>query len=311
MFARKMGRRILILRSYRDGRGRVCQARLGHCFDGPGLEQLLGAIEKLYPGVEVARLRERAFEKLGELGPARPAENRSEKVSRAARALVTLLAECPEMGPESPELDVLRTRLQKLEGLDGLARVRSLRSRYSLRRRCFERIEAPDYLDGLDRAADQLLQQGRLLEGLQVLSEGVRAQPTSVRRLNYGALLQRLGRLPEAADQYSRTGPELPSKHYNLAAVEWLHGRPQQALEHVCRGFVRDPEFEQTRQGDGSYWSRFGDLWPEEGKGFFKRVGAEMLVRRRVRQCREGGVRARRLVSSLSLKWFLPKVLGL
>jgi len=37
MFIRKHGRRYLILHSYRDGRGKVCQRRLGHFWDEGGL----------------------------------------------------------------------------------------------------------------------------------------------------------------------------------------------------------------------------------------------------------------------------------
>lgn len=92
MFLRQMGRRILILHSYRDGLGKVCQRRLGHFLDSTSLEKQLDELPGRCPEFagEWVRLRQRAQALLDSTRPLQPRERQARK---AIQTLLNWLAE--------------------------------------------------------------------------------------------------------------------------------------------------------------------------------------------------------------------------
>jgi len=108
-----MGRRILILHSYRDGRGAVCQHQPGHFTDLAGLETKLEELPRRFPDFkcDTNRLRARAQELLSVAK-----EPRATSTKQACKALQTLLkwlGEGRDVQDLGPELATLRVRLQE------------------------------------------------------------------------------------------------------------------------------------------------------------------------------------------------------
>jgi hypothetical protein len=290
MFIRRMGRRLLVLESYRDGQGKVCQRRWGDFVDLAGLTRVCEALGQHLSGEQLSQLRERGESMLGELPAAVSVEERRRKVTGLAKRLVHALDE--GLVPEGAELTALRQRLEK-----------GAVSRWGSRRRRLEEHEAPDYVDALEK---QIREQG---PSLAVLEERVRLGHNWVRQLELGGLLQASGQLERARAVYVRISKRVPARHYQLASLAWAENEYRMALEHLCQGFLEDLDFESTRQAKGAYWENFGEHWSELGRAFFLEVAGSTLVRMNLARVRAQGVRVRRLLPSVSDRWFLPKVL--
>lgn len=199
------------------------------------------------------------------------------------------------------------------------SQARAARSRLSPRRRRMDPTEptALPYVEATHRLAEYLVTQGRLLESAEVFEQLVCS--TSKTQLAYGAVLHKLGRRQEALEQYSRVPRAFAYRHYNAASACWEEGCPEAALDHLLRGFMRDPEVVEAlkrherrnpdRQG-GEYWAMFGDLWSSGGRSFMLNVCSQLLVRWRRRQAQDRGVVARNLIPVRSREWFLAKVLA-
>jgi len=314
-----MCRRVLILHSYRDGRGKVCQRRLGHFTNLAGLERELQDLPRRCPELEcdVPRLRQRAKTLLSQC---EEPKGSSERARKAVRALLDWLSEEPDPQVLAPELAALRGRLEEVVQVDAtpLSRTRSV---LPTRRRRFDPSDgkAQPYLRSLDRLAEEARQQGREHEEARILEERVKACPDSQARLQYGALLQKLGRHDEAIEQYQRLPDGEGHRHYNLASACWQLGDFERALVHLLRGMARQPETAEAlvrvHQGKparaGScYWQEFGELWDALAKKFLVAIAGQHLVRRRVRQAREWGVKVRNLVPPSSRVWLLQRGLA-
>ena len=185
MFIRKHGRRYLILHSYRDGRGKVCQRRLGYFLDAAGLQRQLAELPVRCPDLAdgLDGLRNRGQAILGDGSPCEAAPQRAQRIRRAARLLSTYLAEEsePEVWREcNDELAALRSKLPAAE----MDEVERARGRLSPRRRRFDpsEVEAQPYREALDKRAAELAQEGRLAESAEVLSERIQRCPTSAAR---------------------------------------------------------------------------------------------------------------------------------
>ncbi len=313
MFLRKRGRRVLILQSFRDGQGRMCQRRCGHFADAAGLERQLEQVSQNCPELTVdrAKLREQAQPLLE--GTEFESQRRAQRLRKAIRSLLRLLAD--EDDPDvvndiAADIDMLRTRLDSDgPGQSGHSQevVEQLRSQLPPRRRRFDpgEVKAQPYLRAVEQLSEALERQDRLAEAVEVMEERVRACPTPQARLAYGALLQKVGRGLEATEQYARVPNWEADRHYNSAAASWQAGCHNEALSHIFRGLQRNPWVVEALkclekggpayQG-GEYWERFGDLWPPPARKFLLAIRAQLLVGRRLQAERERGVRARNLV---------------
>lgn len=314
MFLRKMCRRILILHSYRDGRGKVCQRRLGHFHDLAGLERELKELPTRCPELhwDEAKLRDCAERLLSSSEPSRQAARH--RAGQALRTLLNWLAEEHDPQDLAPQLASLRDRLTglKLEEDSPVGRARRL---LPLRRRRFDPSDpkvAP-YLEALDQQAER---EPDLPAKVQILAERVQACPTPQALLSYAAKLQQLGRHSEAIDHYERLPDSEGFRHYNLSSTYWQLGDFEQALLHLLRGIARQPEIadalyrmqqRKSPQRGGRYWDEFGHLWDNLGRRFVVSIARIPLVRRRLRQAQESGVKVRNLVPPSSRVWMLKR----
>ena len=334
MFLRKNGRRIYLLHSYRDGRGQVCQRRVGNFVDSADLERQLADLPTRCPEIasgDLSKLRGQAEDLLAgiEVKPARGAE----RIRRATRTLLRLLAEenADTLSVVSGELQTLKARLcQTAESHEQASEIQAeteeklrsqalaARSRLSPRRRRLDPTEATalPHVIATYRLADFLSRQGRLQESAEVFEQLV--CPTAATRLAYGAVLHKLGRRAEALEQYSRVPRAFAYRHYNSASACWEEGRPEEALVHLLHGLMREPQvveaLERSEKGllvkqGGVYWEIFGDLWTSGGRRFVLNVCSQLIVKWRLREALARGVQVRNLVPVRSRAWFLAKVL--
>ena len=264
-FLRKVCRRVLILHSYRDGRGKVCHRRLGHFSDAAGLEHELRDLPQRCPELnwDEVRLRQQAQKLL--TGPS-PNPTSGQRARAALRTLMNWLAEAKDPGQLGPELATLRDRLHEVELEQAENPLNQARSALPSRRKRFDPSDskARAYLETLDEMA-QLQQQPE--EKAQILAERVQAYPSPQALLQYGVALQQLGRHREAIEQYKRVPDEISHRHYNLCSIYWCLGDFDEALVHLLRGLARQPDTAEAlfrmHQGrpvlrGGQYWERFG-----------------------------------------------------
>jgi tetratricopeptide (TPR) repeat protein len=317
MFLRKMGRRILILHSYRDGRGKVCQRRLGDFSDAAGLERELGELPRKCPDFDcdVSRLRSRGQELLNVADG--PRASPTDQARKALKKLLNWLAEEREVESLAPELATLRARLEEVNAGEATPLSRS-RSLLPSRRRRFDSSDpkAQPYLQTLDQLVEEARQRGQQQEEAQILRERVSACPDSRSLLQYGALLQKLGQHHQAMEYYQRVPDSDGPRHYNLGAACWQLGEFDQALVHLLRGMARQPEIAEAllrihqnkpARNGAEYWQEYGHLWDGLGRKFLLAIASQHLVRRRVRQVRENGTKVRSLVRASSRVWLLER----
>lgn len=187
-------------------------------------------------------------------------------------------------------------------------------SRLSPRRRRFDPSDpiVRPYCETLDRVLEDLKWKGQIEACCELLKRRIECCPEPESWLEYGAILQRMGRYDEASAAYERLPNRDFRKHYNLASVSFAQGQPEEAFTRILRGLTRDPEAWTRRKDwkESKYWRRFGDLWSQEGLRFLQSISGQTLVRFRLRTSRERGVVLRNLVPSIARKRLLDEAIG-
>ena len=310
MFLRKMGRRYLLLHSQRMGDGRVRQRRLGHFEQVAELRQSLSCgrwcadFERKFPWISVnwGRVREQA-ERLPEVAPR---ADREQRIALLKRNLLNLLR---EEGPEAT-----REFLREVE-----SQAQEVRSALPARRRRFESSEpsACEYFQALEAQAEELRAENRLEESATVLREWVAAAGSPEARLAYGGVLQQLGRLAEAREQFSCLVRWDSRRHYQLAALASLQQQHEEALGHLLQGLLLDRPVgdalvrlwadKQPVRG-GEYWERYGHLWSEWSQAFFLSIYRQPVVRLRLRLVVDRGVHVHEVLSEHSRRLLLKRI---
>lgn len=339
MFMRKRSQRYVLLHSVRDGKGRVRHLRLGQFDNATSLGECLQDSQWLnwkdwfsrqYPEVQVnwCRLRAQAERMFAEAGgwsllKVAPKSGVSQRVARLRsliRSLVRGLA-CetdPQVLQElHDQLVPLKIRLNQIgiqseaKSVCDQAQAKQARLPASSRRKVYAEgdPEAADYLKHLDDLACSFEKRGLLEECARVLAERVRCCPSPQGRARYGGVLQRLGRIREAIEQYEFIPSKDAVRHYNLASASYREGRIGEALDHLSRGLIRDREVANcltrrrnplSAQSKHPYWQIFGNLWCESARVFFLHVYSQLSVRWRLRTCAERGVQPRQLLAPLA-----------
>lgn len=338
MFLRKRGRRVLLLHSYRDGQGRVCQARLGHFEEVDEARRCLRSSQwredfaRRFPEVKVdwSRVSEQAREipKNSTTRPrARPLKVRLEE---AFSTFLRLLAQADDPQLTQQIADVVRDRLRLAEtqipedclekGDESQLEALEWRARAQLepRRSDFQDGQASLYLKTLARRAEILQAEGRPAEACQVLEELTRSQPSDDHRADYAAALQALGRTEEASQEYQRIPRDSAVRYYNLATIDCKNGHMDKALGHLMKGMLRDSGIARAEKdrregrqpvGGQDYWQKFGHLWDPIGRWFLLATYSQVLVRSRLTRAAEDRVRPRELVTGKARQLLLQRVL--
>lgn len=328
MFLRKRGRRVLLLHSYRDGQGRVCQARLGHfdeveearrCLREPAWRE---DFARRFPHVKVEwdRVTRQAADT--PKNPAKASRSRplAVRLDEALSTLLRLWAQVEDVRLNEQIADVLRDRLGLAERDDRDLETQQWRARARLdpRRSDFRDGAADDYIQTLESRADELKTQGRLQEACQVLQEIAHSQPTAERQADHAAALQILGRTDEAIVEYERISRSSAVRYYNLASIYCKDGRMDKALGNVMSAMLRDRQtakvLECQRAGRPparglEYWDKFGHLWDPVGRWFMLGAYSQPLVRSRLNKAAENRRTPRELVTGKARNLLLQRVL--
>jgi tetratricopeptide (TPR) repeat protein len=347
MFLRKMGRRFLLLHAYRDGRGIVCQRRLGH-FESPqemharlAEAEWCGRLERDYPEVRMnwPRLREDARRLEAEPAVARVSASRGRpSLAGTLRKLVRLAAEEGDEKVLREALEVLNSRMrsldrpepelergerylqaEQLEEAEAEFEALVWKTRLELppRRTRLEEPDAREHLAALRGLSRALEGQGRLAEGCKVAQQRARMNQGRVPLGHLGVQLQQQGRFQEAAGQYGRVPWKYGWRHYNLASLAWQQGLLDECAGHILNGLVQDDDtaysllriYRQQSPGRSQYyWDEFGKLWDEAGRGFLLAVYWDPLVRSELESIRERRVGSRELMRGWSLQSLLQRV---
>ena len=137
-------------------------------------------------------------------------------------------------------------------------------------------------------------------------------------RLAYGGLLQQLGRLEEAREQFSCLDRWDYRRHYQLAALASLQREHDQALCHLLQGLllyrpVGDAlvrlwnDKQPVRAGD--YWESYGHLWSEWSQAFFLSVYRQTVVRVQLSLLVDRGVHVHEVLPDYTRRWLLKRIL--
>jgi len=341
MFLRKRHLRYVLLHTYRDGRGRVRQRRLGHFEDRAALARQLEperwscwvkAFAQDYPEVKVdwerLLLQARRFLASSECNDKQNVQakrrtskdTRADQIQRLIRTLGGLLDQ--ENDPEvlqrvAPSLQQLLSKSTPPDDELGELRQRFYQERANLpSRRCFDPADPQvvPYLAALQLLLQALDSQGQWDECARLLAEQVRRCPSAQGYADYGAVLQLLGRSDEAMQQYQCIPGREAARHYNMVSCCFQTGAVEEALEHLLRALNRDrsvadalKRIEKGHPPD-PYWDRYGRLWSHKAKSFVQQVYRQFPVRRRLRQVGERGVQARSLLSARARGYVLSKL---
>ena len=137
-------------------------------------------------------------------------------------------------------------------------------------------------------------------------------------RLAYGGVLQELGRLEEAREQFSCLDRWDYRRHYQLAALASLQREHDQALCHLLQGLllncpvgdalVRLRAHKQPARG-GDYWESYGHLWSEWSQAFFLSVYRQTVVRVQIGLLVERGVHVHEVLPDSTRRWLLKRIL--
>ena len=346
MYLRKKGRRIVLLHSYRDGRQRVRQMRLGHLEQDQALDHLDDIawrrdfeLRNSDLKLDWDRLRAQAVALIDpDLAPLHRPE-RAERIEQILKTLLQLLnhedddkvlarvaeavrlrRRCKrarfERAQECIEQGNFKAAESELKDL-----VAQTRAPLPARRRRFDPddAQAAPYLKAQAMLSQVLREQGKDEECAWVQAKLTNCCPTREALRDMGAVLQRMG-YPEAAmAQYERVARWDSWRHYNLASAAWQQDRKLDALTHLLRGMSRGVEVTEAlehleagrKPGRGAdYWHRYGSLWNQRARQFFLAVSREMLVRVRLRQAAERRVQVRDLVKGKYLFLLYERVCG-
>ncbi len=265
MFLRRMGRKILLLESYRDGTGRVGQRRLGDFAD---VDEALGHLRD-------PNWRDEFGQRFSELGL-----DWERLIQRALELKAT-----PVSRREA------RPRPQASKG-----------SRRSIWHP--DDPEAADQIRALRDTVEQLRNQARLEEACEAQARLTASFPGAEGWAAYGSLLQRLGRWDEALKQYSKLPLKQSLRHYQIASLMCAQGKQAESLpvllraltldRGVAEGLVRIAKgFEPWKGAD--YWERYGEAWDQDGRKFFLAVYNQSLVKMALARAQRLGVKPRTL----------------
>jgi tetratricopeptide (TPR) repeat protein len=278
MFVRRLGKQCLLLASYRDGRGKVCQRRLASFRDRASLEEHL---HRLVPTAALERLRSRALALLEEIRPARKPPQ--ERVRDGARTVLNVLAQQPEL-EALEEVQVLHRRLR---GEPVISR----------RRYWAQDPEVVAWAEALEREALELEQRGRLEESLAVYLRRLSRVQGDRTPLRAARLLQRLGRREQALEVVAAMPPGDAWREYHLATLCWQLGRWEQAMGHFYRALKAEPKLSP------SYWREYADMWDEPGR----RVLSDLMRLPVIRTVLRAGGRTQ--VPRVARGWLLDRAL--
>lgn len=331
MFLRRVGNQILMLQSYRDGRGKVRQRRLGDFRDLQEVKDPLWRVhfQIRFPEIQVdwSAFILRAEELLATKPPprrqSRPRPDWQSRIRQCFRDLNRALLEQPALGAEVRQ-HVERLQREHLSPPeDGFefhrGRVQQTRLELPRQRRKFEcrQRESLEYLASLESLAEDLRADGRLGESLDACQLRVESQPDPAIVARYGRDLQRMGQWEAAREQYLRLPKQSAIGHFNLASLCLQQGNQEEALVHLLRGLSRDrwvaealKHLQRGRTGSPGtdYWCNFASLWRAEDRKFLLDVYSQFPVRWKLRLARERGVTPRVLLPRLARQALLAKL---
>jgi len=311
MFFRQVGRKILLLHSYRDGTGRVCQRRLAHFGD---LEEARGqladpawqqAFQERYPdlGLDGPGLC-RKVEALQPSEPPRRPQSPRLNHQKAESALNTLRRLC-EQDPEL-KASIAAGLLQIVQSQPEEEAEVKVRLR-----------QTPPQRKELEDLAERLQSEDRLEECCQVRAQLVARFPEEKSWADYGEMLQRLGRDEQALQQYAKLPRKKSLRHYQMASVLIGQQRLSEGLQHLGLGMNRNRDIadalvriekgHKPHKG-GEYWERYGELWKAPARQFFLAVYKQSLVKMTLARAENLGVHRRRLFSSLASAAVLGRI---
>jgi len=328
MFLRKRGRRILLLHSYRDGQGKVCQARLGHFLEVGEARRCLAQrawredFARRFPEVNVdwQQLLEQARKlKRNAPQPSRP-RPLEVRLDQALGSFLRLWAQVEDPQLAQQVAEVVRDRLRLAEtppispqeclekGDSNQLEALGWRARAQLDpRRTRIREGAELYTKTLARRAQVLQNEGLQLEASQVLEELAQIDPTPEHQADYAAALQVLGRDEEAVLEYQRLARDSAVRYYNLASLYCRQGRMDEALGQMMKGLLRDSKV--ATQADHRYWQTYSHLWDPVSRWFLRGTYAQPLVRARLSLAVENRTIPRELVKGKARRLLLQRVL--
>jgi len=278
MFVRKSGRQCLLLASYRDDRGKVCQRKLASFRDRASVDAHL---HRLVPAAALDRLRSKALAILDAIGPARKPPH--ERLRRGARTLLNVLTQRPELEAVE-EVGLLRRRLRGEPVVSG-------------RRYWAQDPEVQACGQALERQARELEQQGLLEESLVVVRQRGDLIRGDRAPLQAARLLQRLRRTQEAFEAVAAMEPGDAWREYHLATLSWQLGRQEEAMGHFYRALRREPTVSPL------YWQQYDSLWDEPSR----RVLNDLVRLPLIRGVLRAGPRTR--VPRLARGWLLDRAL--
>lgn len=312
MFFRKLGRKVLLLHSYRDGSGQIRHRRLGH-FDHPAAMRPLltdaewprwcKQVEESYPTLRADWPALRRKAELWLATTPEPPAGRARKCGalqtwlRALSAFIQRQPECRQAVAAE-----LRDLLRVCEGREDTtpeALVRSERRNLPSRRRCFDLSDSAgaSYRQSLERLAITLPPH----EAEGVLAERVRCCPDPAALEKHASCLHALGRYAEARQRLARLPNPDARKHLDMAACWWAEGRHDEAIRAILRGLVRQPDLRR-------YWQQSASLWDAAGRRFFERLAGMTVVRFSLSRARESNTRPRQLLPDFTHKWLLERL---
>ncbi|MFN8611891.1 MAG: hypothetical protein U0931_30380 [Vulcanimicrobiota bacterium] len=346
MFLRKMGHRYLLLHSYRDGRGKVCQRRLAH-FESPAQMHVnlnraewRERLQTDYPEIKMDWRRLTQDAATLEQAPVAPRTRASQgrpSLAGQVRKLVRMAAEEGKVEVLHQAAEILQSRLRSLARPEAeLARGESYlqsqqfaeaeaeleavvwKTRLQLppARRRLEEPQARDHLQALRSLSRALEGQGKTAESSRIAEQRARMNPARLSLGEYGLQLHKEGRWEEAAEQWRRVPWKFGWRHYNLAALAWSQGRQEESARHLLHGLVQDDDIacsllrlyrRQTPGRSQYYWDGFGQLWDDQARGFLLAIYCDSLVRYELEQIRERGLGSRDLMRNWSLKRLLER----
>ncbi len=278
MFVRRSGRQLLLLSSYRDDRGKVCQRRLAAFRDRASLDEHL---PRLVPAAALQRLRDRALALLEEIRPARKPPQ--QRLRSGARALLNLLAQQPQLEAVE-EVQLLH---QRLRGEPILQR----------RRYWAQDPQVQAWAQAQEQQALELEQRGLFEQSLEVYLRRLSLIQGDRTPLRAARLLQRLGRTQQALEVVHTMAPGDAWRDYHLATLCWQLGRYQQAMEHFYRALKAEPQLSPL------YWREYAEMWDEPSRRVLADLTRLPVIRTVLR------VGGRTQVPRISRGWLLDRAL--
>lgn len=349
MFFRQRKNRILLLHSYRDGEGKVCQRRLATFLSSAELQGLLSdgdrwadALQQAHPDIRcnAEHLRELAAAWLEKNGHPQPDDTSApsrddpeselplqsikeliaqeacpEKLAHWAKELDELSAECRRKAAyRPPTLAEIENALARGE-LDA-ARV-LLEELLPFSRNQRRTVQETTLLRCLELLGEVWKRLGQPEKALPLLEERVRCRPDPDAIAAYGACLHTLGQHELALKQYRRLPKSEARRFFHLAATLWELEQHAECVEHLAQGLLRDRTvgdwMSALQCGEvhraGPYWQQWSELWSPGARDFFATAFRQFHLRWTVRMAQEAKRKPRRAMSPGATRAVLEKTL--